>query len=518
MIGALSLLDSAEAHEPRSLIRILLRDSISSLRTLLESSPTGILITGSDHFTRASIIKEVATDVTTVPASRYVLEVGPREKLPRKGVICIEDLDLGEASLEGAVKGLFLTHGERVIVGLASSDTRVPSSLLRAGRFERVCRVKAPSIRIRQEAWQYILYTILRIHHQFQFPDAAATELASISPGYGLPDFINILHRFVSLVEPDEQNFALFQKGFMTFESLQKLVASHEPMSGSVDLGFVTSSAHVPSGSSEVVGLNWGGHAGYASAKESLVRLCEWPVTHYDSFQRLGVTPPRGVLLHGPHGCGKTMVALAFLRRLQHANWLHIHAPDLFSKYLGESEAHIRSLFARARQLAPCVVFIDELDAIGTSRNAEDDGSSGVERRVLGSLLTELDGVTGGQLFVLACASDIKKLDAALVRPGRLDHILEIGLPQASDRRAILEEFLAKVPTSDACGKLIDLLITDTAGMTGADLAGLCREATMLAVEDAARQKKVTHKHFKKALQGFKSHRTVAINQTGDLG
>lgn len=511
MIETLSLDDPSE--QPQSFDHILLSDNIALLHRNLAIFPTGILLIGSDTATSRTIVQSAVPDVTFLSCYDHMVAKDRPLTLQKPGVVCIEDVDFGD-NVEGIAKGIFMREDIRTLIGLASSQSNVPKSLLRANRFEKIQHFLLPTPDVRQKAWHAVLNAILSWHPQFKFPPReAALQLSMISPGYALSDFNQILYEAISRTVSDTL-YSTYDASVLTFPMLKAIVAAHEPMKGSMDLDFVSNSTYRLD-TAEQKQDHWGGHAGYLDVKATMVQLCEWPVAHSETFRRLGVDAPRGLLLHGPHGCGKTMLAMAFLQRLHHANWLHVNAPDLFSKYLGDSEARVRSLFERARQLTPCVVFIDDVDVVGGIRERQDDGGgSGVERRVLGSLLTELDGVNSGNVFVLACASSIEKLDPALVRPGRLDRILEIGHPSADNRRMILRELLLEVPlekgsnADEGRNRIIENIVRSSGGMTGADLAALCREAGMIAMEESDEPEYVKESHFKQAILQIKCRAT----------
>lgn len=416
-------------------------------------------------------------------------------------VLCIEDVDRSKG-VEGKIKKSFADSKGNTLFGLAASESKVPCSLLRTGLFEDVYTVQAPTEQERQNAWHQILSTINMLEPQFQCPADAAARLAVISPGFSLADFTHVLCKCVSATNEaqssDPPNFS--------YQYLTNLVSASQNTQQSIsDLTFASAlRSSIPLDHTD----NWDGHAGYTSMKEQLTRILEWPITFRATHERLGITSPHGILLHGPHGCGKTMIAKAFLRRLKHANSLYLHGPDIFSKYLGDSEQRLRDLFARARKLHPCIVFVDELDAIGGKRDEESEGSSGVEQRVIGTLLAELDGVEGAQVCVLGCVRDLSRLDAALVRPGRIDHVIEVGLPTKEDRRAILEQLLRKLPMQDSAVSVVDCILDSTNGMTGAQLAGLCREATMIAVEEEADFEHLLLRHFEEAVQQIRTQVT----------
>ncbi|KAG0226934.1 hypothetical protein BGW42_003288 [Actinomortierella wolfii] len=227
----------------------------------------------------------------------------------------------------------------------------------------------------------------------------------------------------------------------------------------------------------------WDAVGGYEDVKKRLYQAVHWPITHPDTFKRMGVKPPMGLLLYGPSGCGKTMLVQALASK-SNLNFIPIKGPEIFSKYLGETEATLRRLFAMARQIAPCILFFDEMDSIGAKRgwNAEgnDGASSGIQERVLSTLLNEMDGVeerTG--VFVIGCTNQPHAMDDALLRPGRLDQLLYVGYPDLRSRRGVIDAIAQKIPLEAAAvdSEARDELAKMTVGFSPADLSALFREA-----------------------------------------
>ncbi|CDF34835.1 unnamed protein product [Chondrus crispus] len=462
----------ANAHD------VLLAESVATLTRELSGHPSGLLLTGFDRPTRRQIVSAAVSDVSFISCAQPHHDT-TSELVQQRRLLCLDDLDSQHA--EGLAKGIFTRCAGTTVLALAADKKTVSASLLRAGRLEKVVHMLPPPRSTREKAWRSVLIHVRPGNGEKLDVDEKARELADWSPGFAPNDFRLTLLRFL----------AKGKDGCEGYARLKKVVAAHQPKAGTLELDFVNASAMSPGAHATT---HWDGVGGYADVKEMLVRLCEWPVRHKDTFNRLGVDPPRGVLLHGPRGCGKTRLALAFLRRLRYANWLHVNAPDVFSKYLGESEARVRALFDRARELSPCVVFIDELEAMGGGRMAGGDaGGTGVEQRVLGSLLTELDGVTGGDVFVLACAGDKNALDVALLRPGRLDHLVEVRRPALQDREEILRELLRGEGVKE---EVVRRMARESVGMSGADLEALCREAAMVTMEEVETPQFVEMRHF----------------------
>ncbi|CAO3631990.1 unnamed protein product [Cunninghamella blakesleeana] len=228
---------------------------------------------------------------------------------------------------------------------------------------------------------------------------------------------------------------------------------------------------------------SWNDIGGYDVIKKRIRQSTLLPLLQPEIFTRLGISPPSGLLLYGPSGCGKTMMIQAVASESM-MNVISINGPEIFSKYLGETELKIRQLFATAKRISPCLIFIDEMDAIGSRRGWDSsDSSGGVNERVLSTLLNEMDGVEGRQgVIVIGCTNRPHQIDDAILRPGRLDQLIYVGMPTEDDRKDIIEQLKKKIKLDDDID--IDELSKKTNHCTGADIEYLFREAGTIALRE----------------------------------
>ncbi|XP_018327434.1 spermatogenesis-associated protein 5 [Agrilus planipennis] len=259
----------------------------------------------------------------------------------------------------------------------------------------------------------------------------------------------------------------------------------------------------------EVPNVKWADIGGQETLKLILKQSVEWPIKHPEIFARMGVTPPKGVLMFGPPGCSKTMIAKA-LATESSLNFISIKGPELFSKWVGESERAIREVFRKARQVAPAIIFFDEIDAIGGERSS--GSTTNVQERVLTQLLTELDGVTPLEdVTVVAATNRPDRIDKALLRPGRLDRIVYVPLPDSHTRLEIFKIKLSKMPVVNVD---INELVEKTEVYSGAEINAICNEAAMKALEEDLQTTKIEMKHFLAALKLIIPRTTESLIKT----
>ena len=233
----------------------------------------------------------------------------------------------------------------------------------------------------------------------------------------------------------------------------------------------------------EVPNVTWNDIGGLVDVKNELRELVQYPIEHPEKFEKFGMSPSRGVLFYGPPGCGKTLLAKAVANECQ-ANFISVKGPEMLTMWFGESEANVRETFEKARAAAPCVLFFDELDSIAQQRGGSQGDGGGAADRVMNQLLTEMDGVGAKKnVFIIGATNRPDIIDPALMRPGRLDQLIYIPMPDYESRLSILKAVLRKTPVN----KDVDLayLAAQTEKFTGADLTEICQRAAKLAIRES---------------------------------
>jgi transitional endoplasmic reticulum ATPase len=247
----------------------------------------------------------------------------------------------------------------------------------------------------------------------------------------------------------------------------------------------------------ETPNVRWVDIGGLDKIKQELIEAVEWPMKRPDSFTRLGIKPPKGILLYGPPGTGKTLLAKAVANESE-ANFILVQGPALLNKFVGESEKGVRNIFEKARQVAPTIIFFDEIDSLAPRRGFEI--GTKVTERIVNTLLAEMDGLEEiTDIVIIAATNRPDMLDPALLRPGRFDRLLFTGPPDKKSRKQIFKIHTKDMPlTKDV---KLERLAEITNGYSGSDIKSICREAAILALRENAKAKQVSKKHFDEALK-----------------
>ncbi|QUC64473.1 CDC48 family AAA ATPase [Nitrosopumilus sp. K4] len=410
-------------------------------------------------------------------------------------------------------------RGKVIVISATNRPNAIDPALRRPGRFDREIEIKVPDKKGRKD--------ILAIHSR-NMPlsdDVNLDKISAVSHGYVGADLeylckegaMKCLRRLLPELNLEEEKIPP--------ETLDKLVVNHEDFQKA--LIEVT-----PSGMREVFienpDVKWDEVGGLEDVKRELQEAVEWPMKYPGLYDKLGHRMPRGILLHGPSGTGKTLLAKAVATQSE-ANFVSVRGPELLSKWVGESERGIREIFKRARQSAPCVVFFDEIDSIAPIRGA--GGETAVTERVVSQLLTELDGMENLHgVVVLAATNRADMIDPALLRPGRFDKIIQIPLPDKESRKSILKINAAKIPviTEESDPKHVDFekLSEMTDGLSGADTAAIANTAVSLVihefldthpdvkdVEKKSIEAKVTMKHFEEAVKKVREQKDLKMGE-----
>ena len=383
------------------------------------------------------------------------------------------------------------SRGQVVVIGATNRPDSLDPALRRPGRFDREIEIGVPDSEERKE--------VLEIHTR-NMPladDVDLDKIANTTHGFVGADLESLCKeaamRVVRRILPEIQNDEEIPK-----EVMEKIVVTGDD--------FKSAQKEIqPSALREVLvqipDIKWDDVGGLDDVKQELKEAVEWPLKHPDTFQRLGIRPPKGTLLYGIPGTGKTLLAKAVASESE-ANFISVKGPELLSKWVGESEKGVREVFRKAKQAAPTVIFFDEIDAIASARSGSDT-DSGVTKRVVNQLLTEMDGLEELEdVAIIAATNRPDILDAGLMRPGRFDRHIQVKEPDEEARLAIFKVHTKDMPLADD----VDLkkLAKNTDGYVGADIEAVCREAAMLTLRDNLEASEIPYKYFKDAIDKVK--------------
>jgi len=381
------------------------------------------------------------------------------------------------------------TRGQVIVIGATNRPDAIDPALRRPGRFDREIEIGIPDREGRKE--------ILQVHTR-NMPlaeDVDLDELADITYGYVGADLAALCKeaamRALRRVLPELD----FEKSEIPPEIFEKLKVTRADFMDAFKSITPTALREVMV---QVPNVHWDDIGDLDQVKQQLKEMVEWPLKHPEMFSRMGIEPPKGILLFGPPGCGKTLLAKAVATESE-ANFIAVRGPEVLSKWVGESEKAIRKVFQKARQAAPCIVFFDEIDSIAPRRGLY-GGESGVTERLVNQLLTEMDGIEKlKSVVVIAATNRPDILDPALLRPGRFDRVVYVPPPDKKGRLEIFKVHTKNMPLAEDVD--LEKLAEITEGYTGADIEAVCREAALNALREDPKAKKVHMKHFEKALE-----------------
>ena len=378
-------------------------------------------------------------------------------------------------------------RGKIIVIGATNRPDSLDPALRRPGRLDREIEIGVPDRKGRKE--------ILQIHTRGMplAKDVNIDELADVTHGFVGADLaalareaaMSALRRYLPKIDLDKPIPTEILKEMMVkMDDFKEALKSVEPSA-------------LREVMVEIPRVKWEDVGGLHEVKQRLIEAAEWPLKNPKVFKRIGIRPPKGILLYGPPGTGKTLLAKAVATESQ-ANFLSIKGPEIFSKWVGESEKAIRELFKKAKQTAPSIIFLDELDSLAPRRGSYE--GSRVTETVVNQLLTSIDGLEQlRDIVVIGATNRPDIIDSSLLRPGRFDELIFVGPPDKEARMEIFKIHTSKMPLAKDVS--IEELADLTEGYVGADIEGICREAGMMALRENIDAKEVKREHFMKAME-----------------
>ncbi|MBI3051787.1 AAA family ATPase [Candidatus Woesearchaeota archaeon] len=392
------------------------------------------------------------------------------------------------------------SRGKVVVIAASNVPNMLDPALRRPGRFDREIEIGVPGKEGRLD--------IMKIHTR-NMPlskNVNLREIAAITHGFVGADLAALCKEAAMIVlRRVLPELSLQEEEPIPKEMLEKLMITRKDFKEALKVVRPSAMREVLV---EVPSVKWTDIGGLESVKQELIEAVEWPIKHADAFKRLGVNPPKGILLYGAPGTGKTMLAKAVATESE-ANFIQVKGPELLSKWVGESEKAVREIFKKGRQTSPTIIFFDEIDSIAPRRGMS--AESHVTERVVNQLLTEMDGLEDlYDVVVIGATNRPDMLDHALLRPGRFDRIILTPIPEEDARIEILKVHTKQMPLKDVDIKDI---AKKTDGYVGADMEALCREAAILALRKDMNAKTVGFKAFEEAMRKVRPSVTKEIEE-----
>jgi transitional endoplasmic reticulum ATPase len=402
-----------------------------------------------------------------------------------------------------------------IVMGATNRPNSIDPALRRFGRFDREIDITIPDAIGRLE--------IMRIHTKnMKLEDTVDLEaISGETHGYVGADLAQLCTEAALQCIREKMDVIDLEDDTISAEVLESMAVTQDHFRTA--LGISNPSA-LRETVVEIPNVTWEDVGGLEDVKRELKETVQYPVEHPEMFKKFGMQPSKGVLFYGPPGCGKTLLAKAIANECQ-ANFISIKGPELLTMWFGESEANVREIFDKARQAAPCVLFFDELDSIARARGSSSGDAGGAGDRVINQILTEMDGMGAKKnVFIIGATNRPDIIDPAIMRPGRLDQLIYIPLPDTPSRVAILKANLKNSPVAKDVS--LEFMAESTNGYSGADLTEICQRACKLAIRESiekdieltrARQEKgadametevedpvpeITRTHFEEAMRG----------------
>lgn len=387
-------------------------------------------------------------------------------------------------------------RGNIIVIGATNRPNAIDPALRRPGRFDREIEIGVPDKIGRHE--------ILQIHTRAMplTSDVNLNRLSDICHGYTGADIsalcreaaMKSLRRYLPQINLEEERIpsAMLEKMEVNLDDFMNAYREITPTA--------MREVYV-----EVPSVQWADVGGLMDVKQELQEAVEWPLKKPEVFKRIGIRPPKGILLFGPPGCGKTLLARAVATESE-ANFISIKGPEIFSKWVGESEKAIREVFRKGRSAAPSIIFFDELDSVAPRRGMGSD-DSGASEHVISQLLTEMDGIEAlVNVVVIGASNRPDMIDPAILRPGRFDRLIFVPAPDHATRLQILKIHTRNMPLAE--GVDMDQITRQAAGYSGADMEAVCREAGLISLRRDIETKSVTMEDFRDALERVKPSMT----------